>query len=223
MTIHLQSAAHEACEIVEFKPHLSGYRGTFKRVFDIVFVVCSLPVVLPVILIFSFLVALDGRNPFFVQIRVGKDGRQFRMFKLRSMVADAEARLLEHLASNPDAKREWDEKQKLCNDPRITLVGRIIRKTSIDELPQFLNVLIGDMSMVGPRPMLPSQRELYPGKAYYMLLPGVTGFWQIGDRHETSFAARSHYDEDYYRALSFRTDLRVIFKTFGAICRGTGA
>ncbi|WP_172326887.1 sugar transferase [Mangrovicoccus sp. HB161399] len=223
MTIHIQTAAREAREVVDFEPHVSAYRTTFKRVCDIAFVVCILPVILPVILVFAILVGLDGHNPFFTQSRVGKDGRVFRMFKLRSMVVDAESRLLEHLSANPEARREWDEMQKLTRDPRITLVGRIIRKTSIDELPQFLNVLLGDMSVVGPRPMLPSQREMYPGKAYYLLMPGVTGFWQIGDRHATSFAERARYDADYYRKISFATDLMVILKTFRAICRGTGA
>ncbi len=224
MTIHLQPAAGDACEIVvDDRDRVSMYCSTFKRVLDVALVVCSLPVTLPLILIFALLVALDGANPFFIQRRVGKDGRVFRMLKLRSMVKDAESKLLDYLASNPDAKHEWDEKQKLCIDPRITLVGRIIRKSSIDELPQIYNVLVGDMSLVGPRPMLPSQREMYPGNAYYMLLPGLTGLWQVGARHETSFSARASYDADYYRKISFLTDISVIAKTVVVVLRGTGA
>ena len=223
MTIHLQPTAESAREIVDYSPSTSIYRSSIKRVFDIVFVVCILPVILPVIVIVGLFVALDGGNPFFVQRRVGKDGRVFNMIKLRSMVVDAEAKLLAHLAADPAARREWDEKQKLSNDPRITLVGRIIRKTSFDELPQFINVLLGDMSVVGPRPMMPSQREMYPGQAYYALKPGVTGFWQIGDRHATSFADRARYDADYYREMSLSTDIAVVLKTVRVVIRGTGA
>nr|WP_269142380.1 sugar transferase [Mangrovicoccus algicola] len=194
-----------------------------KRVFDLAFVLCILPVILPVILLFAGLVALDGSNPFFIQRRVGKDGRVFSMIKLRSMVVDAESRLLEHLAADPEARREWERCQKLTSDPRITPVGRLIRKTSADELPQFLNVLFGQMSVVGPRPMLPSQREMYPGQAYYALKPGITGFWQIGDRHATSFADRARYDAAYYDRMSLRTDLGVILRTVQVVLRGTGA
>lgn len=223
MTIHLKPTPSDVAEVVEFKSPELFYRNNVKRLFDILFVLASLPVVLPVVAIFALLVALDGGNPFFVQQRVGKDGRVFSMIKIRSMVVDAESRLLEYLTSNEDAKLEWEEKQKLTNDPRITLVGRIIRKTSIDELPQFFNVLLGSMSVVGPRPMMPSQREMYPGQAYYALKPGVTGFWQIGDRHATSFADRARYDSDYYSAMSLRTDIAVVLKTVKVVFRGTGA
>lgn len=202
---------------------VSVYRTGIKRVFDLAFVLAILPLILPVILIVAALIALDGGNPFFLQKRVGKDGRVFSMIKLRSMVMDAETKLLDYLASNPEAKAEWDEKQKLSNDPRITLIGRIIRKSSIDELPQFFNVLLGDMSVVGPRPMMPSQRELYPGQAYYALKPGITGFWQIGDRHQTGFADRARYDADYYRLMSLKTDITVVLKTVRVVCKGTGA
>ena len=223
MTIHLKPTVGAASEIVDMVPEGSFYRSGIKRVFDILFVCAALPFILPVILIIAALIALDGGNPFFIQRRVGKDGRVFSMIKLRSMVTDAETKLLDYLEQNPEAKQEWVEKQKLSNDPRITLVGRVIRKTSIDELPQFFNVLFGDMSVVGPRPMLPSQREMYPGQAYYAMKPGVTGFWQIGDRHEAGFAERAHYDADYFRKMSLRTDVFVIFQTVRVVCRGTGA
>ena len=120
------------------------------------------------------------------------------------------------------ARDEWNRTQKLKNDPRITRVGAIIRKTSLDELPQFWNVLTGDMSVVGPRPMMPQQRDLYPGQAYYALKPGVTGMWQVGDRNNSSFAARARYDADYYRRVSFTTDLGLILRTVRVMVRGTG-
>lgn len=223
MTIHLKPAAEDVSQVVDLAASAPSYGSGMKRFFDLVFVLLVLPVVLPVILIVAFFVALDGGNPFFIQQRVGKDGRVFSMIKLRSMVVDAEAKLLEYLAANPEAKREWTEKQKLSRDPRITRIGRIIRKTSIDELPQFINVLLGNMSVVGPRPMMPSQREMYPGRAYYALKPGVTGFWQIGDRHATSFADRARYDADYYSEMSLSTDIAVVLKTVRVVVRGTGA
>jgi len=198
------------------------YRKHAKRLFDIAFVLLASPFVLPVVGILAFLVMLDGHSPFFVQRRIGRNGKIFSMIKLRSMVPDADRRLAEHLGSNSRAREEWDRTQKLRRDPRITWIGQVIRKTSLDELPQFFNVLRGDMSVVGPRPMMPSQRELYPGQAYYLMRPGVTGLWQIGDRNNTSFASRARYDAEYYRRLGLRTDLGIILRTLKVVARGTG-
>jgi lipopolysaccharide/colanic/teichoic acid biosynthesis glycosyltransferase len=144
------------------------------------------------------------------------------MWKLRSMVADADARLGAYLDANPERRREWDENQKLRDDPRITPVGRIIRKTSIDELPQLWNVLRGDMSLVGPRPMMPDQQAIYPGTAYYALRPGITGFWQTSVRNESSFADRARFDASYLRDLSFATDFGVLLRTVRVVVCGTG-
>jgi lipopolysaccharide/colanic/teichoic acid biosynthesis glycosyltransferase len=138
------------------------------------------------------------------------------------MVVDADAQLEAYLAASPEARLEWDHTQKLKNDPRITTVGRIIRKTSLDELPQLWNVLKGDMSLVGPRPMMPEQRALYRGRAYFELRPGITGFWQIGDRNDTSFSARAAYDTRYASNLSLLTDVIVLLLTIRVVLRGTG-
>jgi lipopolysaccharide/colanic/teichoic acid biosynthesis glycosyltransferase len=165
---------------------------------------------------------LDGKSPFYTQPRVGRNGHIFRMWKLRSMVADADARLGAYLDSNPERRREWDETQKLRDDPRITRVGRIIRKTSIDELPQLWNVLRGEMSLVGPRPMMPDQQAIYPGTAYYALRPGITGFWQTSVRNESSFADRARFDAQYFRDLSLGTDLVVMLRTVRVVLCGTG-
>lgn len=221
MTAHFPQAT-DAIQAVDFTPRRSIYRELVKRLFDIVFVLCISIAVVPVVTVLAFLVAFDGGSPFFVQRRVGKNGRIFTMVKLRSMVPDADRKLAEYLHSEPTARAEWDLNQKLKCDPRITRIGALIRKTSMDELPQFWNVLIGDMSVVGPRPMMPSQRELYPGQAYFALKPGVTGFWQIGDRNNTSFAARARFDAEYYDRLSLWTDIRVIAKTIRVVLKGTG-
>ena len=228
MTLHIRQpvTATEFDKLIEDTllkaPRALIYRGLGKRALDVCVVLMgALPVVL-VTLVLALLVAMDGKSPFFLQKRVGRNGRVFHMWKLRSMVADAEGRLEAHLASDPAAREEWNRNQKLRNDPRITKVGRILRKTSLDELPQLWNVLRGDMSLVGPRPMLVSQQELYPGTAYYALRPGITGFWQISVRNESTFAERATFDTDYLRQLSLRADLAVLAKTVRVVMHGTG-
>ena len=222
---NLEVGAVEAdyTEKVRRPPALGGsYRRFLKRGFDAFAVLLAAPFVLPVVLLLGFLISRDGGPAFYRQDRIGQGGRVFRIWKLRSMVVDAERRLEAHLARDPAARAEWNETQKLKNDPRITRVGRLIRKTSLDELPQLWNVLRGDMSLVGPRPMMPGQAALYPGRAYYALRPGVTGFWQISDRNETSFAGRAAFDTEYARRLSFLTDLAVLVATVRVVLRGTG-
>jgi len=198
------------------------YRRSLKRAFDILAILAAAPFVLPVVLILALLARLDGGPAFYVQDRIGMAGRTFRLWKLRSMVVDAERRLEEYLAANPAARSEWNETQKLKNDPRITRVGRLLRKTSLDELPQLWNVFRGDMSLVGPRPMMPDQQDLYPGQAYYTLRPGLTGFWQISDRNQSSFAGRAVFDNQYAERLSLLTDVAVLLQTVRAVVRGTG-
>ena len=201
---------------------LSVYRHAGKRMIDILLVLIAAPAVLVCITLLALAVARDGGAPFFSQMRIGKDGRPYRMWKLRTMVADADARLEAHIAADPIVQDEWQRTQKLRNDPRITRFGRILRKTSLDELPQLWNVLKGDMSLVGPRPMLPSQQPLYPGSAYYRLRPGITGMWQVSSRNNSEFVDRAAFDQEYERRLSFGTDLRLIFATLVVVLRGTG-
>lgn len=202
--------------------HNAVYRDIVKRAMDVAIV---LMVALPVLLVMAVmcaLIAMDGKSPFYTQERVGRNGRSFRMLKLRSMVPNADRMLQAYLDKNVSARIEWDATQKLKNDPRITKVGRIIRKTSLDELPQLWNVLIGDMSIVGPRPMMPEQRSMYPGLAYYALRPGITGYWQTSVRNESNFAERATFDTSYFRELSLVTDVVVMLRTFKVVLRGTG-
>ena len=138
------------------------------------------------------------------------------------MVDNADAVLEAYLEQNPAMRREWDTKQKLLDDPRVTRLGRFLRKCSIDELPQLLNVLRGDMSLVGPRPMMVDQKKLYHGVDYYDVRPGITGFWQISDRNETSFADRVFYDARYNNKLSLKTDVKILLATVNVVLRGTG-
>ena len=198
------------------------YRRRLKRGLDLLAVLLAAPVILPVVVLLALLAALDGGNPFYSQTRIGRGGKSFRMWKLRSMVVGAEAKLEAHLAADPAARAEWDRDQKLKQDPRITMAGRLLRKSSLDELPQLWNVVLGDMSLVGPRPMMPDQRVLYPGSAYYRLRPGITGPWQVSRRNESSFADRALFDRDYERDLSLGTDLRMLVATVRVVLHATG-
>ncbi|WP_096787999.1 sugar transferase [Rhodobacter sp. CZR27] len=208
-----------------FRPGGNGgriYRDGFKRLLDILLILAALPVVLPLVLILAVLVARDGGSPFYLQERIGRNGRIYRIWKLRTMVHDAEAALEQYLARNPAARAEWDLTQKLKRDPRVTRVGRFLRIYSLDELPQLWNVLKGDMSLVGPRPMMPCQRILYPGSAYFALRPGITGYWQVRQRNLSSFADRAWHDTQYHRDLSLWTDLKLLLSTVRVVMRATG-
>jgi lipopolysaccharide/colanic/teichoic acid biosynthesis glycosyltransferase len=206
----------------EFQGSRSLYSRIGKRELDLVLCLLLAPIVLAVVALIALAVRLEGGPVFFRQKRLGQGGRVFEILKVRTMVENAEARLEEYLTANPDARAEWDHNQKLRKDPRITRVGRFLRRTSLDELPQLWNVLRGDMSIVGPRPMTVEQGPLYPGTAYYRLRPGITGPWQVSDRHETSFAARATYDTSYASTLSLRNDLSILGKTVGVVLRCTG-
>lgn len=198
------------------------YQGSLKRIFDLFVVFATMPIWLSAILIGAVLIATDGHSPFYRQERVGRNGRIFWLWKLRTMVVDADAKLEAYLEANPEARAEWDAKQKLKKDPRITFFGRIFRKTSLDELPQIFNVLSGDMSLVGPRPMMVSQQDLYEGDSYYEMRPGLTGLWQISARNESRFSDRVRFDNTYAATMSFTTDLTVLMRTVGVVLRGTG-
>lgn len=202
------------------KPGL--YRKGLKRFVDVAAVLLAAPVIIPLVAVLAVGVARDGGNPFYSQTRIGRNGREFRMWKLRSMVNDADARLDGVLTRDPAARAEWAETQKLRNDPRITRFGRMLRRSSLDELPQLWNVLRGNMSLVGPRPMMVDQRPLYPGQAYYLLRPGITGHWQTAGRNATTFAARADYDSHYEAALSFSTDVKILWRTISVVAKGTG-
>lgn len=200
----------------------STYNAGLKRAVDMIIVLMAIPIWLPVILIGALLVMTDGHSPIYRQERLGLNGRIFRIWKLRTMVMNADAKLEAHLTANPEARAEWDATQKLKHDPRITIFGRILRKTSLDELPQIFNVLLGDMSLVGPRPMMVSQKHLYDGESYYTLRPGLTGLWQVSERNESRFIDRVRFDDTYAATMSLSTDLNILLRTVGVVVRGTG-
>jgi lipopolysaccharide/colanic/teichoic acid biosynthesis glycosyltransferase len=193
-----------------------------KRSYDILGALFLGILVLPFLLVAAMLVRFDGGPALYYQERVGRGGRIFRFWKLRTMVLDADEALVRYLERDPQAKAEWDRTQKLRRDPRVTWIGRFLRKHSIDELPQLWNVLTGDMSLVGPRPILVNQRSLYPGTLYGGLGPGITGLWQVTDRHLSAFSDRAHLDRLYAERVSLRTDVTIMLRTLRPLFVGTG-
>lgn len=190
----------------------------FKRVFDVIVSLIALFVLFVPLLIVALIIVIDspGASPIYVQNRVGKKGKEFRFYKFRSMVPDAEKMLDSLLSQN-----EMDGPAfKMKDDPRITKFGRFIRKSCIDELPQLINVLKGDMSLVGPRPPLPREVEMYNEYQLQRLsvTPGLTCYWQVQpDRNNVSFDQWMECDVRYIKERSFKTDLKILFKTVGAV------
>ena len=216
--LHTPSTAHSIGAIELPKIYSNGG----KRALDTALILIALPFLVPVMLIVALAIMLDGGSPFYTQQRLGRDWKPFRLFKFRTMKTNADILLAEHLANDPEARAEWESDQKLRNDPRITRVGSFLRRSSLDELPQLINVLLGHMSLVGPRPMMPQQRALYPGVYYAAHRPGLTGLWQVSVRNGTTFAGRAVFDERYSREISLGLDLATILRTFQVVARCTG-
>lgn len=205
--------------VARVKPPENFYKSIGKRALDIFIVIFTLPFTLPAIMICAFLVALDGRWPFFGHKRVGMNGREFPCWKVRSMSAGAQERLQAYLDENPEARDEWEKTRKLKDDPRITRVGRFLRKSSLDELPQIFNVLKGEMSIVGPRPVVKDELALYGrnSHAYLAMRPGITGLWQVSGRNEVDYDDRVAFDIAYRETCSLKRDLAIILKTFKVV------
>jgi exopolysaccharide production protein ExoY len=199
------------------------YARRWKRSLDVGMVLVAAPFLLPIMLVIAVLLKLRGGPAMYSQPRIGRKGEVFRFWKFRTMVPDADEKLAAYLALNPDAAREWERDQKLSHDPRITPLGKILRKTSLDELPQLWNVLVGDMSLVGPRPFMPEQQQLYPGlDQYFAVRPGLTGLWQVSERNDVSFRQRAEMDRVYAGSISFASDVHIIAQTFAVVVRATG-
>jgi undecaprenyl-phosphate galactose phosphotransferase, wbaP len=197
-----------------------------KRIFDLVATVVGGLLILPILLILAVLVGIDNKGRIiFAHRRVGRKGKLFPCYKFQSMVPDAQERLEEYLAKNPAAREEWEESFKLANDPRVTKLGGFLRKTSLDELPQLWNVLMGDMSLVGPRPIVTKEIERYGDyiREYYMVSPGITGMWQVNGRSDTTYEERVAMDTWYVRNWSVWIDLVYLFKTVKTVFTGKGA
>ncbi len=197
-----------------------------KRCIDIVFSACLLICLSPLLLLLAFAVKFTSPGPiFFRHQRIGKDGVSFQVCKFRTMVRDADVRLAERLANSEDARQEWQRDHKLRNDPRITSIGSFLRKFSLDEFPQFWNVLRGDMSIVGPRPICYEEISRYGDRfaAYSKVRPGITGLWQVSGRNEMSYSNRVEIDTYYVDHWSPWMDLYILARTFTAVSSSRGA
>jgi exopolysaccharide production protein ExoY len=208
-------------EQIEF--HVSYVLG--KRIVDIVGALMLAAVFSPLLLVVTLLQYGDGESILFRHIRIGRNGRAFKVYKFRTMIPNADQALRELIANNPELRQEWLRDHKLKNDPRVTLIGKFLRKTSLDELPQLWNVLRGEMSLVGPRPVVRAELRKYGRAARYYLAvkPGITGIWQISGRNDTNYRRRVAMDRYYTSVASLGTDLVVLAKTVDVVLRRRGA
>lgn len=225
--IQARGLMNEQTLILEVKNNLAQRRNRlFKRIFDITATVIGGILILPVIAIVAILIYLDSPGPIvFGHKRVGQGGKEFPCYKFRSMVPNAQEALEIYLKENPAAREEWERDFKLKDDPRVTKIGKFLRKTSLDELPQLWNVLIGDMSLVGPRPIVRAEVEKYGEyiNDFYLVPPGITGVWQVSGRSDTTYEERVLMDSWYVHNWSVWIDIVYLVKTVFAVIKSKGA
>ncbi|NSX54905.1 sugar transferase [Parasulfitobacter algicola] len=200
--------------------------GVWKRMLDIAVSLVAIVLLSPLLIGVAVIVKLTSKGAvFYGHGRIGHNGTTFKCWKFRTMVSDSDAALRRYLEQNPDARAEWDQDRKLKNDPRITKIGKTLRDLSIDELPQLFNILKGEMSIVGPRPVVMDELEKYGRSAVFYLKsrPGLTGLWQISGRNDVSYERRVLLDRFYVVNWSFFKDLRIILKTVPAVLGSRGS
>ena len=215
-------------EVMIFRVHQSLAKWssrTLKRVFDITASLSFLIMLSPLLILISRKVAADGGPAIYGHERIGKGGKTFKCLKFRSMAVNSAELLQELLHNDPEAKKEWEETFKLKNDPRITKIGHVLRRTSMDELPQLFNVLRGEMSLVGPRPIIKAELERYQDQVGYYLMskPGITGLWQVSGRSDVDYETRVYFDAWYVKNWSMWNDIAILVKTVGVVLKRDGA
>jgi Undecaprenyl-phosphate galactose phosphotransferase WbaP len=197
-----------------------------KRVIDICLVLMALPILIVLFILLAVLIRINSPGPiFYTQIRIGKDGKEFKIWKFRTMVVNAEEVLKDYLVKHPSLHTEWKDNQKIKIDPRVTTVGKILRRFSLDELPQFINIFHGEMSLVGPRPIVQEEIPFY-GDNYHLytrVKPGLTGLWQVSGRNDLEYRERVNLDEYYVRNWSVWMDIYILASTIIAVITGKGA
>ncbi len=211
---------------VSYGPGSSARYELSIRIFDIIIASLALLFLLPMMMFFALAIYISNPGPVvFAHTRIGRDGRLFQCLKFRSMCVDAEQRLVHLLANNRAARAEWELSHKLKNDPRIFPLGRLLRKSSLDELPQLINVLRGEMSLVGPRPITESEVLRYGRyfKHYCSTRPGITGLWQISGRSDISYRRRVAFDVKYSRTISLSLNMRIIAATIPSVLAARGS
>ena len=213
-------------EIIKKTEEITVYRY-IKRFIDIIGSIVGIIILIPMIVVLwiANFISKDNGPIFYTQNRIGKDGKYFKLYKFRSMVVGADEILAKYLAENEEARREYRKYKKLKDDPRVTKIGKFIRKTSIDEFPQFINVLKGEMSLIGPRPYLPREKEDMKEAYYYIITckPGLTGLWQVSGRSDVDFENRLKLDLEYIEKESFTYDAKLLVKTLVNTVKKDGA
>jgi Undecaprenyl-phosphate galactose phosphotransferase WbaP len=196
-----------------------------KNIMDYTGAAVILILLSPLFLFLFWKIKKDGGPAFFGHVRIGRNGRPFKCWKFRTMVPNAQAVLKELFEKDPAAQAEYEENFKLQNDPRITKVGHFLRKTSLDEIPQFINVLFGEMSLVGPRPVVDAEKKYYGDKFKYYtsVKPGITGLWQVSGRSDTGYEKRVALDVDYVENWSLGRDIYILLKTVQVVLARKGA
>lgn len=206
--------------------HYNVPNSPLSRFFEITLILLALPYIALAFLLISLLIVLDTRGSvIYGQTRIGQGGRKFKAYKFRTMVSHADRILQDYLDKYPRLQAEWLATHKLKQDPRITRVGSILRKLSLDELPQLWNIIIGDMSLIGPRPIVEAEIEKYGDcfELYKQVRPGLTGLWQVSGRSDTSYERRVELDEFYILNRSFKLDIQIILKTVSVVLNRKGA
>lgn len=225
---HIYELSNTRTNLIVYQNRLkSKYRRVFQQSLNYILAIILLPVLLPVIGVFSILIKRESKGPiFFTHHRVGQNGKTIPTYKFRSMYADAQERLEGLLKEDQKIRDEWNQSFKLKNDPRITKIGKFLRKTSLDELPQIFNVLKGEMHFVGPRPVLQEELDNYykeDAEYYFMVKPGITGLWQVSGRSDTDYNFRVDTDKWYVLNWSLWLDIVILFKTIKTVLKKDGA
>ncbi|EMD1656843.1 undecaprenyl-phosphate galactose phosphotransferase WbaP [Pluralibacter gergoviae] len=215
-------------EVMIFRVHHNLAKTSsriLKRIFDIVGSIAIISLIFPLLIYIAYRIKSDNGNIIYGHERIGKNGKAFKCLKFRSMVTNSQEVLQHLLDNNPAAREEWNVSFKLKNDPRVTPIGHFLRKTSLDELPQLFNVLKGDMSLVGPRPIIAEELSRYSDKKDYYLLskPGMTGLWQVSGRSDVDYETRVYFDAWYVKNWSMWNDIAILFKTVGVVLNRNGA
>lgn len=222
-----QKLPHDLHDLFDNGTPIEIRHKPIKRIFDLIFSFIILLIGLPVFLFIAIAVKFSSRGPvFYSHERIGRGGKPFPCYKFRTMFSDADNRLQELLNSDSNLQKEWEESHKLKNDPRVTPLGAFLRKSSLDELPQFWNVIRGDLSVVGPRPVVHQEVKKHFGEKAPVILsirPGLTGIWQVSGRSNTAYSLRIELDEKYVDTQSLLLDIKLIAKTIPAMISSRGA
>jgi len=225
--IEVDSMYNEKMMVLRLRNNLArSYNRHIKFIFDMALTILGTVCISPILFVLAVIIRLDSRGPIiFSHKRVGKNGKIFPCYKFRTMCVNAQEKLNDYLRENPQLKEEWERDFKLKDDPRVTKVGKFLRKTSLDELPQIFNVLKGEMSLVGPRPIIKDEVVKYGNyiNDYYMVRPGITGMWQVSGRSDTTYEERVAMDSWYVRNWSVWIDVVMLFRTFKTVVKGQGA